>query len=90
MFKVGDEVVIMIGNSPLDFNKGEHPARGKILKIGRKLYSVECLYGSPIKVSIDGSCGWRAMSVADAKVLYRKSFAGHKDPIFAERCIESL
>lgn len=98
MFNIGDEVVVFYGGYPLQHNSEHnksHPTRGKILKVGRKFYSVEST-DTPIKAYIneeDSDSMITVHTVEEAKELHRKNFGAPDEyltPEFIESVIEEL
>ena len=108
--KVGQEVVIMdvyldgplapkgiACGFPIQHNSRkspEHPCRGKVLKVGRKLIHVDSI-GAPWQLYpyVPNTEGRFAVPVEIAKVLYRQCFDRENEwrtQEFIDQCVESL
>lgn len=101
MFKVGDEVVLFVGETVCHCNSEyspEHPCRGKILKVGKLYYHIQ-VTGAPVKIAIDGAethKGWNIQTIENGKAKYRafmERFKGEDDSAYAahiDHCVDNL
>ena len=82
MFAVNDEVVLFAGTRPCQHNTEHnpaHPCRGKVLKVGRKYYTIQST-GSPTRIQLNNAGIGKLYTVAEARKLHRLNFLNDSRP----------